>query len=96
MSSKHTHQYQRRTMGKDNSYVIYMCVLPNCGHYIPENLVIGRTSLCNYCATGSLLISKESSGKILHKPKCFDCKQKSKRTKRDTEIIDSFIKRVIS
>ena len=96
MANKHTHQYQRRTMGKDNSYVIYMCVLPNCGHYIPENLVVGRVSLCNYCA-GDLLVSKEPSGKILHKPKCFKCKHKSKRVKKDTNpIIESFIERILS
>ena len=95
MPNKHTHQYQRRTMGKDNSYIVYMCVLPNCGHYIPENLVVGRTSLCNYCSSGSLIISKEPSGKILHQPKCFECKQKSKRVNKDTKSVESFIDKVL-
>lgn len=95
MSNKHTHQYQRRTMGKDNSYVVYMCVLPNCGHYIPENLVVGRVSLCNYCSD-YLVIHKEASGKILHKPKCISCKQKSKRVKKDDSSVESFIDKVLS
>ena len=94
MSKKHTHQYQRRTMGKDNSYIIYMCVLPNCGHYIPENLVVGRYSLCNYCSSGSLIIHKEQSGLILHKPKCYDCKQGAKRIKKGDKKMHEYIDRV--
>ena len=96
MNNKHTHQYQRRAMGKDNSYIVYMCVIPNCGHYIAENLVVGRLSRCNYCLPGSVIIGKEPSGKILHKPKCFDCKQKSKRDRKDDGSVESFIEKVLS
>jgi hypothetical protein len=46
---KHTHKYFRDDIGIKKSYIVYRCAVPDCYHYIPENQIIGRKSICFRC-----------------------------------------------
>ena len=43
------HYYRRVRMGKDKKYVVFRCILPNCSHYVPKELAIGRQAVCWKC-----------------------------------------------
>jgi hypothetical protein len=78
-TKRHVHRYQRDVLGK--SYVIYKCALPDCTHYVPENLVVGRESQCNRCKKNNFIIKRTQDGRILHKPHCEECTMPSKNPK---------------
>lgn len=69
MKVKHTHKYQRETLGKD--YIIYKCVLPGCTHYLPLPLIVGKVSICWNC--GMEFIIRKGKNGINKKPKCENC-----------------------
>ena len=71
--AKHIHQFQRRTIGKDKDYIVYACVLPSCFTYYPEDVIVGKESVCNRCKENVFVIKKNSSSKIPHKPHCEEC-----------------------
>lgn len=71
--AKHIHRFQRRTIGKDKDYIVYACVLPSCFTYYPEDMIVGKESLCNRCKENVFVIKKNSSSKIPHKPHCKEC-----------------------
>jgi hypothetical protein len=68
--AKHIHQYERRDIGKKAPYYVYKCVLPNCPHYISEQLVVGRLSICHYCSEP---FEVKQSDLRLVKPHCENC-----------------------
>jgi hypothetical protein len=64
--TKHIHKYINKKLGT-KGYRIYKCVLPNCTHFIAENLVIGRQSICWRCDAVFIIT------KLHKKPHCNDC-----------------------
>lgn len=71
---EHVHKYKRAKLGKD--YLVYKCMLPNCPHYLPRKLVVGRQSLCWICA-GQFIMSTESSS--MTRPHCPQCTRRRPR-----------------
>jgi len=71
--ASHTHQFQRRTLGKAKDYVVYACVHPKCNTYYPEDLIVGKESVCNRCKDTIIVVKRNSSGKIPHRPHCEEC-----------------------
>lgn len=59
----HTHKYRSAILGgekvivengkkkllKTGGYPIFRCILPNCSHYVPRKLALGRLVLCWVC-----------------------------------------------
>lgn len=63
--AKHIHKYQFKIIGKD--YRVFACALPDCTHYLAEELVVGKESICWKCGN-VCTVRKENDGKIRHKP----------------------------
>lgn len=91
MTKKHIHKYQRAKLGKN--YVVYRCILPDCGHYIRRELAEGKLSICNRC--GEVM----TMGKLqinLAKPHCNECTQTKKehyeKIKEFVETLDASAK----
>jgi hypothetical protein len=42
------HKYERVKLGS-KGYRVYKCMLPNCMHYVREELVIGMLTICHRC-----------------------------------------------
>lgn len=77
-SLNHVHKYQRKDIGKGATrtkkvYVVYRCMLPGCSHYVPENQIEGRESVCWGCS--KVLIVKAKHGWIREKPLCNTCRE---------------------
>jgi len=75
--SSHIHKYQRTTLGYPArintgkpTYWVFRCMLANCPHYVPEALIVGRSSLCHRCGKEFIMTLKESKMK---KPHCREC-----------------------
>lgn len=43
------HQYRRVRLGKEKDYIVYRCIKPGCPHYIPKEMLPGKTSVCWKC-----------------------------------------------
>lgn len=69
------HKYQRVRLGK--KYIVYKCSLPNCAHFIRQELVVGRKSLCCRCGKEFLMTQKS----LLKKPHCEECTRRNKKGK---------------
>lgn len=68
--AKHIHQYKRADIGVSKEYIVYRCVLPDCGHYLVPNLVEGRECLCPRCGDTFII---EKSHLSLANPHCDNC-----------------------
>lgn len=66
---KHTHRYERVDIGVSKEYLVYRCTLPDCSHYLPESLVVGKKSICWRCGA-EFVIRKDL---LFKKPHCEDC-----------------------
>ena len=75
-----THKYKRVDIGRDKAYYVYRCLLPNCNHYIPEKLILGRTSICWSCGNEFVITVPKKL-----KPICVPCKDKKFSKSEDDE-----------
>lgn len=67
----HTHQYKRVKL---KTASVYRCMLTNCPHYIGEEFILGRESLCPSCGR-EFIIDKYASMRV--NPICIDCRKES-------------------
>lgn len=86
MKVKHTHKYERTTLGKD--YIIYKCVLPRCNHYLPLPLIVGKLSICWGCGLEFIIIKSKNG--INKKPKCSNCI--NRKSKLENEALLNLLK----
>ena len=77
---KHIHRYERALLGKNGTYVVWKCNLPECPHYIPEKLAKGKKTICNRCGIEMILDARAMK---LVKPHCTDCIQVKKKDTHD-------------
>jgi len=70
-------------MGK--GYIVYACALPDCTHYIREDMVVGKKTVCWVC--GKYTIVYRDSNGILARPHCKTCTKKKKEDK-ESSIFD--------
>jgi len=69
-NKKHdVHKYKKvdLAVSKDESYLVFRCML-NCSHYIREDLIVGKESICWGCETPFVVRTKYKV-----KPKCDNC-----------------------
>jgi len=57
-------------IGKKKDYIIFRCFIPGCTHYISEDHIINRKSLCWACDKPFIIVYKL----IKLKPVCAKCK----------------------
>lgn len=69
-NGKHIHQYSRVDIGKKKEFLVYKCKLPNCPHYLPPELVVGKVSVCPFC---DLPFVVQQSDLRLVTPHCETC-----------------------
>lgn len=99
---KHTiHKYERVRLGT-KGFKVYKCVLPNCPHYIREELVAGKMTICWRC--GAAIVMTKPMARM-KKPHCYDCTreytQKNEKTaervygpeKAEVPMPEDFLKR---
>ena len=67
-SNHKVHKYIRVNVTK--TWVIYKCCLPNCPHFVPVKLVIGRDCICYRCGNVFTMTNHTST---LKRPHCKDC-----------------------
>jgi hypothetical protein len=75
----HTHKYILRNIGsKVKPRKVYACSLPDCSHFMPTMaLVIGKETICWQCLKKTI-ITTDMIRKKVKKPRCLDCRTKSK------------------
>jgi len=66
---KHTHRYERVNIGVEKDYYVYRCTLPDCAHYVPETLVVGKKAICWRCGE-EFVLRKDL---LFKKPHCENC-----------------------
>lgn len=66
---KHTHRYERVDIGVNKEYIVYRCSLPDCHHYLPETLVVGKKTICWRCGAEFIL----TRNLLFKKPHCENC-----------------------
>jgi hypothetical protein len=80
----HVHKYKLEILGdvrvkrvngkklfeKVGGYPIYRCVLPDCPHYVPMMMAVGRKSICWKCGNEMVLTIRNIKTK---KPKHREC-----------------------
>lgn len=66
---EHVHKYKRFKFG--NGRVAFRCMAGGCAHYVLEELILGRQSICWRC--GNIFMIDERSARLA-KPHC-DCKK---------------------
>ena len=69
-AKRHTHKYHKIII---NSRPTWACALPDCNHYMPQNMesmALGKGTICWSC--GNTMILDEDAMKM-DKPICFEC-----------------------
>lgn len=82
-NKSHTHKYQKAKLGKDRSYIVYKCVLPECSHYITPELLPGKLAICFRCES-KFVIERDMvrKGREMLKLHCKNCtRNKTNETK---------------
>jgi hypothetical protein len=82
-SQKHVHKYKRVKLGK-NGYIVYACMFPDCTHYLPEDRVVGRQSICWVC--GKIMVVYRDTNGLLAKPHCRGCYVRKPRKKKEFDF----------
>ena len=70
MTKKHTHKYKRIMSGQRP---IYRCMLPGCYHFIGEEHIEHKLSLCHRCNKEFVITQKMLFPRAIVKPHCDDC-----------------------
>jgi hypothetical protein len=90
----HIHKYKRKNIGRSkvHSFYVYQCQL-NCNHYIREDLLFGRSSICWDCDK-EFILQPRGSRPFKLKPICDSCwnikwghKEKKEIKEKDIEKI---------
>lgn len=85
MKNNHTHKYVRTELSP--TYLVYKCVLPNCTHYLPTKLVIGRMSICWNCGVPFQIVAR-GTRPLKKKFICDNCwEQKNRKDDKIKEMI---------
>lgn len=75
---QHVHKYERQEIGK-KGWVIYRCMLPDCSHFLPsEIMILGRLSLCWGSCGEAVVYDQYMLSKEIKHPKCDKCIEEKK------------------
>lgn len=72
-SVKHSHMYKRINIGRRKPYWVLACMLPECRHYVAEEMAkAGLSSLCHVCYIPFTLPTAKNERTV--KPICPSCR----------------------
>lgn len=76
---RHTHKYILRNIGsRVKPRKVYACSISDCTHFMPSMaMVIGKETICWQCLKKTI-ITTDMVRKKIKKPRCYDCRSKSK------------------
>lgn len=82
------HKYIRVKF-KETGTVLYKCAFPGCTHFIRQELVVGRMTVCHACGNEFAL----TINRLIKKPTC-GCKKKFNERRESTisNIVDNWSK----
>lgn len=79
------HKYQRFSTSTPGRF-IWRCMLNECSHWVFQELILGRTTLCHRCGDPFVMDRKALS---LKKPHCRKCTRgKSREAEKIEHIIE--------
>lgn len=74
------HKYTRvERIGKNGLRVLWRCTLPNCRHYLADDMIVGQLCVCNRCELEVFVMERIHQG--MKKPHCDSCTRPYKRSK---------------
>ncbi len=81
------HKYIKVTFNREGTSILWKCILTNCGHYLVNEMVLGRQCVCHRCENIFEMGRKNLDQK---KPHCITCTRpantKGRKTEGDNEI----------
>jgi hypothetical protein len=80
--NSHIHKYERVILGKNN-YTVFRCTLPQCSHYIRQELAGGKECICNRCKNVMHLDSKSMKLRFPHCHTCTSPKQTKYKQRKE-------------
>lgn len=86
----HIHKYKKELLG--HNWHVFRCVLPDCPHYVPVRLAIGRVCICWRCGAGFVLTGKHIK---LTKPHCDDCTKRIPNDKPDIIVTEDDVAKIL-
>lgn len=81
------HKYTRVKF-KETGTVLYKCAFPGCTHFIRQELVEGRTSVCWACGNEFTL----TKNRLIKKPTCGCVKREKKHDSTLSNIVNEWAK----
>lgn len=97
MIKKHIHKYKLKDLNRDlkkGPYYVYICILPDCSHYLREELIDDKQALCHRCEE-SFIIRKgyirQGNHRVV-KPICQDCVNRKGTNRELFNNIDMLVK----
>lgn len=92
----HVHRYVRAIgrlteSNKDSGFVgYYKCADPTCRHYMKDDLVLGKKSICNRCGSEfNLPLAKRN---LTNRPHCKSCTRSKGKRNPSTNIAETLKK----
>ena len=68
----HIHKYRKVLWGKQKT-IVWRCMLPGCSHYVHDEMVRNRKSLCSLC-NAPFVMNPDKMRRI--KPRCDRCQHR--------------------
>jgi ribosomal protein S27AE len=81
------HKYQRVEWGK-NKTIVWRCMLTNCSHYMHDDFIIGKQTLCHRCGDPTLM-NKERQTRV--RPVCESCKRVTGEMQEVNKMVDDIL-----
>lgn len=92
MSTYHTiHKYKRKNLTREKDkpkYLVFICTLPNCSHYIRVDLAGNKECICNRCDQPFLMNARSLAEA---KPHCNACVRKGTTSLKKVKKLDRFL-----
>jgi len=76
------HKYIRVNFKREGTSTLWKCVRTNCGHYLVNEMVLGRQCICHRCEEIFEMTRKNLDQK---KPHCMACTKPANKAGKKTE-----------
>jgi formylmethanofuran dehydrogenase subunit E len=80
---KHLHKYRKVNLTVNPTkapYWVFKCTLPDCTHYLREDMVEGKMVICNVCDEPMLMTR---AAMLLARPHCINCTKFKDKEEKD-------------
>lgn len=84
MTKHQVHKYKRIKF--KSGHIVFRCMLPGCSHFIREELLRGRLSVCWRCGEEHVITNTR-----LSKQHCDSCTKSVKENKYNDSVVDTLL-----